>query len=136
MTAPSRFLPDAALLVLTALRANAVDAVDEMPMAGAMRYPLVYVQRLPGSGAVHPRFYDMATIETLAFAKTRTAALDLAETARATLYLAWERQTCFPTGSISHYEETSGPWPLPHPVTAPVNEVVIQSTYRLGISPA
>lgn len=136
MTAPARLLPDAALLVLEVLRAAHIDAVDEMPRAGAMRYPLTYARRIPGSGPIHPQFLDSATVSVLTFARTRSAALNLAASASVALYDAWRNQTIYPAGSIASFEDMSGQTPLPGaPDSTPDPEVVVQATYRLGMCP-
>lgn len=130
-----RWLPDSALLTMDVLRAVGIDVVDQMPVAPTMRYPLVHVRRIPGSGAVHARFLDLATMEILAFAQDRSEALDLAEGCRTALYAAWEAQTIYPNGSITSYEEISGVGPLPSTGNQPDREVVAHATYRLAMSP-
>ena len=105
---PLRHLPDVDDLVLAILESGDVTCGANLPPDLVDRLPYVSARRFGGS-AVHPQFLDRATITVDAYAATRRAAADLAETCRVLLYAAWRSQTTHGGASVAHYSEVTAP---------------------------
>lgn len=131
-----RLLPDVDLLVREVVT-SAVPGVNVgtmIPADLADRLPFVMARRVGGT-AVHPRFADRALVDVQVWASDRKTASDLAESVRTALFLAWERQTVTPYGSIGAYAETAAPTEL-RDETTPDGVYRFQATYSLVVRPA
>lgn len=109
---PARLLPQVNPFLLALLRPALPGAqvVSVMPPLEQRVYPLVLARRVPGSGAVHARFVDRATVQVDCFSPSRADADRVAELVRLALFSAWHQQVVATTGGhIGFFEEQSGP---------------------------
>ncbi|MFE3461371.1 hypothetical protein ACFXKD_27825 [Nocardiopsis aegyptia] len=98
--------------------------------------PVGMARKVPGGGAVDPRFLDRCMVDVQCWHTSDADADDLAEAARVALVTAWRTQQVIGgLGSISGYREISSPSLLQQDDT-PKGVYRYQATYQLAIRPA
>ncbi|QDQ14324.1 hypothetical protein FH965_30235 [Streptomyces spectabilis] len=109
MTTP--ILPDVEALTLKALRARLKDVrvVADLPADWDAASPLVVAHRV-GGAAIDPRFADRALMDVQTWHTNRRSASRLAREVRATLVDACRTAVSDAEGSLSHFQEVTGPW--------------------------
>lgn len=112
----SRVLPSTDGLLLAFLRPVLTDVqvVSRYPAPRLRQFPIALIRRVPGGGAVHPRFLDSPTAQLDVFAKSATEAEDVAHRVIQTLYEAWDKQTVVDDGTginghIGVFDVSDGP---------------------------
>ncbi len=111
--------------------------VTRLPAPELRKPPIIMARRIPGGGAVHPRFLDSALVQIDSFALTRRQAAAGIRSVSDIFYDAWFNQTVIPGvdgGHINGMEERSGPAEFPDS-DPPAEMVRFYATYELFIRP-
>ncbi|MCO1575364.1 hypothetical protein M8C13_06265 [Crossiella sp. SN42] len=128
-------VPSAEKLLIGLLREQlpGVQVVTLIPAPEVRRLPLVWVHRT-GGAATHPLWLDQAAVSVECWAQQRTAAAELAQSARTALWAAYRTQAERPQGHIASYAEVSGPSEV-RTRDQPDQLHRYLATYTLGIRP-
>lgn len=107
----ARLLPNPEILGKHILEQGSGIACQQIPPADiASKVPLYSLFRI-GGRAIHPKFFDRASMQLISWGATYVAAREAAETARVLFFQAVNpKPWADDTGSVNRIDETSAPF--------------------------